>query len=272
MKKLCSVMLSLILMFAISIPVFSANDNSDSSDLQKISDGFGIPVEVLVFLDTETIQSLYQDITMNRFVSATDSYIKVVETESGDIIMEEATYEQYLMDNMSRVSTTNESSGWMRFHTTVYEVDSTTGLASCAFTWLTPPSPRMADVVGVSLRNGTTKAGTAYGFYSHTSPNDNYNYTFTSSDIRETGEGVTAEFDLRISDYVSETNDFIFLCLNFTKDGAAEGVTGTYAHQKISFTFSPSFSIDRTGVISLSSGIDIISYYAQKSGYVDIVW
>lgn len=269
MKKFCAVLLSLAVILTIPIPAFAANNNSG---LEKISDGFGIPVEVLEGLDSETIQSLYHDVTTNRLVSAADSYIKVVETESGDIIMEEASYEQYLSEKMSRVGKTDESSGWMRFQTTVYEVDSTTGLAACAFTWLTPPSPRMTDVVGISLRNGTTKAGTTNGFYSHTSPNDDYDYTFTDSDIRETGAGATATFKLRRSDYVSEANDFVFLRLNFTKDGAAEGVNGTYAHQKISIVFSPSFSIDRLGAISLSGGFNIVNYYAQDTGYVDITW
>ena len=91
-------------------------------------------------------------------------------------------------------------------------------------------------------------------------------------DIRESGEGATAKFKLRLSDYTYDTNDFAFLSLNFTKEGNSEGVNGSYAHQKVSITFSPSFSIDRVGKISLSGGFNIVSYYVQDTGYVSINW
>ena len=93
-----------------------------------------------------------------------------------------------------------------------------------------------------------------------------------AKDIRESGEGATAKFKLRLSDYTYDTNDFAFLSLNFTKEGNSEGVNGSYAHQKVSITFSPSFSIDRVGKISLSGGFNIVSYYVQDTGYVSINW
>ena len=117
-----------------------------------------------------------------------------------------------------------------------------------------------------------TQYNTTKGFYRHSSPNDNYEYTFQAKDIRESGEGATAKFKLRLSDYTYDTNDFAFLSLNFTKEGNSEGVNGSYAHQKVSITFSPSFSIDRVGKISLSGGFNIVSYYVQDTGYVSINW
>lgn len=270
MKKFLSIILSLAMIFTLSITAFAAAPSENQ--LSQISDGFGIPMDVLADLNSETIRSLYEDVSTNKFISASDSYIKIITQESGEVIMREGTYAEYLRDMSDRVNNTDESSGWMKFHTTVYEVNSTTGLASCAFTWLTPPTPRMTDVIGVSMRNGTTQYNTTKGFYRHSSPNDNYEYTFQAKDIRESGEGATAKFKLRLSDYTYDTNDFVFLSLNFTKEGNSEGVNGSYAHQKVSITFSPSFSIDRVGKISLSGGFNIVSYYVQDTGYVSINW
>ena len=86
-----------------------------------------------------------------------------------------------------------------------------------------------------------------------------------------------SQFHLLLSVFFSiicayDTNDFAFLSLNFTKEGNSEGVNGSYAHQKVSITFSPSFSIDRVGKISLSGGFNIVSYYVQDTGYVSINW
>lgn len=213
MKKFLSIILSLAMIFTLSITAFAAAPSENQ--LSQISDGFGIPMDVLADLDSETIRSLYEDVSTNKFISASDSYIKIITQESGEVIMREGTYAEYLRDMSDRVNNTDESSGWMKFHTTVYEVNSTTGLASCAFTWLTPPTPRMTDVIGVSMRNGTTQYNTTKGFYRHSSPNDNYEYTFQAKDIRESGEGATAKFKLRLSDYTYDTNDFAFLSLNF---------------------------------------------------------
>ena len=82
----------------------------------------------------------------------------------------------------------------------------------------------------------------------------------------------TANFKLRLSDYVYDTHDYAFLRFNFTKEGTSEGVNGTYAHQKLSIAFNPSFSIDRYGVISASGGFSIVNYYVQEKGYVSINW
>ena len=90
--------------------------------------------------------------------------------------------------------------------------------------------------------------------------------------MEETGAGVTANFKLRLSDYVYDTHDYAFLRFNFTKEGTSEGVNGTYAHQKLSIAFNPSFSIDRYGVISASGGFSIVNYYVQEKGYVSINW
>ena len=84
-----------------------------------------------------------------------------------------------------------------------------------------------------------------------------------------------SQFHLLLSAFFSiicVNHDFAFLSLNFTKEGNSEGVNGSYAHQKVSITFSPSFSIDRVGKISLSGGFNIVSYYVQDTGYVSINW
>lgn len=270
MKRLISTLLTVMMVFTLATPAFAIEASNDR--FTTISNAFGIPTDALYTLDSATINSLYIDAVNNTLISSNDTYVKVETTEAGDMIMYEATYNQYLQETSSRISKTDESSGWMRFHTTVFEVDSRTGQASCAFTWLTPPSPRMKDVIDVSLRQGTVNYDTANGFYTHSSPNDNYSYTFKARDMEETGAGVTANFKLRLSDYVYDTHDYAFLRFNFTKEGTSEGVNGTYAHQKLSIAFNPSFSIDRYGVISASGGFSIVNYYVQEKGYVSINW
>lgn len=270
MKRIISTLLSAMMIFTLTAPSFAIEASNDQ--FTTISNAFGIPIDALYNLDSETINSLYTDAVNNKLVSSNDTYVKIETTETGDMIMYEATYNQYLQETRSRIGKTDESSGWMRFHTTVFEVDSRTGQASCAFTWLTPPSPRMRDVIGVSLRQGTVNYDTANGFYTHRSPNDNYSYTFKASDMEETGAGVTVNFQLRISDYVNDTSDYAILRFNFTKEGTSEGVNGAYAHQKISLALNPSFSINRNGIISASGGISLVSYYIQEKGYVSINW
>ena len=270
MKKFLSVIFSLAMICTLSATAFATGPSQNQ--LSQISNGFGIPMDVLRMLDSETICSLYEDVSTNKFISASDSYIKIITKESGETFMREGTYAEYLQDISNRVNGTDESSGWMRFHTTVYEIDKTTGFASCAFTWLTPPASRILDVVGISMRNGVTRTATTEGFYTHSSPSDNYKYTFQTKDIRESGEGATAKFNLRNSDYIDQTSDFAFLSLNFTKEGNSEGINGSYAHQTFAISFSPSFSIDRNGAISISGGVNLFDYYIEESGYIDIVW
>lgn len=267
-KKCISIVISLLLIFSLSSYAYGAENT-----LEKISSGYGIPIHVLKTLDPEMIQSLYNDVTSNKLISSTDTYVKVTTSDAGDIVMEKASFKQFLNETKGKTaSNTDASSGWMKFHLTVYEINSTTGQATCAFTWLTSPSPRMKDAVGVSLRNGTVIHNTANGFYNHTAPKVNYTYDFKASDIEETGAGATAKFRLRLCNYISGITDYAFLRVNFTKEGNSEGVNGTYAHQKISISLNPSFSINRSGRISISGSTGITNNYTQETGYVSIVW
>lgn len=90
MKKFLSIILSLAMIFTLSITAFAAAPSENQ--LSQISDGFGIPMDVLADLDSETIRSLYEDVSTNKFISASDSYIKIITQESGEVIMREGTY------------------------------------------------------------------------------------------------------------------------------------------------------------------------------------
>ncbi len=276
MKKMYTLFLALSIFFSCTFSTHAMEIQTEREPLSLVSEVFGIPMDVLAFVDVEMLDSLIYAAENNEVIDSSEAYIKVTMDETGDISMSTASYQEYLRDTVGsysvNASTTDSSSGWMRFYTTVLSVNSTTGQASCSFKWLTSPSPRLKDVVGLALRNGTVKSGTANGFYSHSSPNTKYYHTFTSSEIRESGEGVTANFKLKLTDYVSEASDFAFIQTNFIKEGKSEGVTGTYAHQKFQLAVSPSFSINRQGLISISSGLKIVTYYVQDTGYVSIMW
>lgn len=269
-KKIFSIILSLVLLVSLTIPV-SAH-GSESKNLAIISEVFGIPVSILETLDADTQTSLLADATNNRLVSSAETYVKITIDENNNTIMEEASYSDYLTETKTRVSNTDETSGWMRFHTSVLEVDDTTGQATCAFTWLTPPPERFTDVVGLALAQGTVKMNTSEGFYRYVSPIESYHYDFTSADITEHGHGITCEVNLPASDYSYGTTDFIFLSTHFYKEGNSEGVVGTYAHKRLALALGLDFSIDRAGAISWSSSLSIVTYFTQESGYVSIEW
>lgn len=270
MKKILSVVLTMLMAASLVVPGFADVGNDR---LMEISEGFGIPMDVLYDLDSETVDSLYEDVANNRLVGASTSYAKIYTTESGEVVMEPASYQEYLSRSGPPKTDTDESSGWMRFYTTVYEVDDNTGLASCSYTWLTPATPRLTDVVGISLRNGTVDNDTTSGFYRHSTSNGSETNPFGAADIDEHGGGVVASFRLAGADDFSTEGDYAFIRVNFTKEGNAEGVNGSYAHQRIKFSFNPSYSIDREGWISFAGGLPNIStYYVQDCGYVSITW
>ena len=53
------------MIFTLSITAFAAAPSENQ--LSQISDGFGIPMDVLADLDSETIRSLYEDVSTNKF-------------------------------------------------------------------------------------------------------------------------------------------------------------------------------------------------------------
>ena len=55
MKKFLSIILSLAMIFTLSITAFAAAPSENQ--LSQISDGFGIPMDVLADLDSETIMN-----------------------------------------------------------------------------------------------------------------------------------------------------------------------------------------------------------------------
>lgn len=270
MKKLLCILIALAMTLSLSASAFAVESSTVS--FEEVSAAFGIPVAVLKTLDADTFNSLATDAVNNKLISSKDTYVKVTLDENRNPVMQESTFAEYFQDTHTRISNPDSSSGWMKFNTSIFEKDSTTGQASCAFTWLTPPAPRMTDVVGLALTQGTFDYGTSNGFYSHSSPNDNYTYNFTASDLHEEGHGVTASFKLHLTDYANGINDFAFLCADFAKEGTSEGVNGSYGHQSIGISINPTFSITRGGKISLAGGLNIATYYAQETGYVSIRW
>lgn len=273
MKKLLSVILCLTMMFSLSATGFAA---SATPNLNEVSQTYGIPVEVLETLDQPMLQSLINDMTNYDVVSSESKYIKIItnnKTETSRTI--EGSYEQYISEIMSPIpfiSDTDESSGWLRIHTTVIDKNNTTGQASCAFTWLTPPSPRQTDVMGLALTQGTFVHNSANGFYTHTSPNKDRTINYSSRSFDQEGHSINCKVKLELSDYLSEANDFMFLRSDFYKEGNSEGVNGVYGHKKWGLSINPSFSLSRAGVFSISGGFEFVDYYQQEKGYVSIHW
>jgi hypothetical protein len=63
----------------------------------------------------------------------------------------------------------------------------------------------------------------------------------------------------------------MFMKANIYKEGRSEGLNGTYGHQRVSMALSPSFNIDRSGVLSCV-GVNIGMTYDQFKGYTSIAW
>lgn len=268
MKKITSLLLSILMLFSLTI---SAAASPQLASLAETSEVFGIPIDILEDLDQDMLMSLREDAAKSGKISYTDTYVRVVEEADGTHMVP-STYAEYLRATQTRVSKTDESSGWMKFHTTLIEVDATTGQASGAFTWLTPPSPRMMDVVGLALANGVFDMNSANGFYRYSCPGRIEETQFIQSDIKEEGHSVSCKFQLERSDYLSDAQDFIFLRATFAKEGNSAGVNSTYGHQKLAINLNLEFSIGRNGVISCSVLPSLSTYYDQAKGYASIRW
>ena len=99
-------------------------------------------------------------------------------------------------------------------------------LVSCAVTWLTPAAPRLRDVMGITLENGTVRHNTAGGFYWHGGEAQ----AFDVADVDEFGGGATASFPLTGDENTGSEGAFMYL--SFIKEGNSEGVSAAYATRR----------------------------------------
>lgn len=159
----------------------------------------------------------------------------------------------------------------MRINTTILDYGSYAQI-SASYTWLTRPNFRLRDVLGLSITQGTVIEGTADGFYTYKTAQGTYTTDFsdTSSLFDYEGHGLVRPVALAKPDY-PVTYDFMFLKCNIYKESNSEGLNGAYGHQRLSISFTPSFNIDRSGVLSCV-GLSIGMAYDQFKGYTSISW
>jgi len=271
MKKLLSIVLSFSLIFGL-VPVTALATSLDSPDdvKQQISDVYGIPISVLDTLDQDTFDGLSNNLSEAISVSSEDTYIKITSTESGESLIAESTYQEYLHSLMSRDASKTHENAWMRIHTTIIDKGNYAQV-SAAFTWLSDLVWRGTDVVGLSITQGTFMGGTGSGFHSYKDYQGSHTVNFLLKDFSEQGHGITYKFPL--VSYVDSkvTNEFSFIQASIHKEGQSEGLNGTYGHQRLSVALVPDFSIDRSGFLSCV-GLNVGMTYDQYSGYVDTAW
>ena len=111
----------------------------------------------------------------------------ITSSEEGEPVSTESTYQEYLDSMQSKAPKSDE---WMKVHITIIEKDADCAQISAAFTWLTRPSFRMRDVMGLSIIHGTIVNGTAKGFYRYMLSNGYSNTTAYTSGFDIVGAGM----------------------------------------------------------------------------------
>ena len=122
-----------------------------------------------------------------------DIYVKITSSEDGEPVSTESTYQEYLDSMQSKAPKSDE---WMKVHITIIEKDADCAQISAAFTWLTRPSFRMRDVMGLSIIHGTIVKGTAKGFYRYMLSNGYSNTTTYTSGFDIVGAGIVHDVTL----------------------------------------------------------------------------
>jgi hypothetical protein len=266
MKRFLSIFLSTVLLLSLNAPAYA--DNLTTSTEEEISTVYGIPKSIFETLPTDIQSSLTNDIENIIDYSTQTTYIKVSHTDSGERISSQSTYQDYL--KASTLSDPDEND-WMRVQASIINKGSYAQV-SAAYTWLTRPAFRMNDVIGLSLTQGTIQDNTADGFYTYTTAKGSVTTEFsdTPSKFDYEGHGLVRKVVLAKPDY-PVNSDFMFMKANIYKEGRSEGLNGTYGHQRVSMALSPSFNIDRSGVLSCV-GVNIGMTYDQFKGYTSIAW
>lgn len=149
MKKLFSIALAFTLVLGlVPVSAFAVETETSNVTKQQVSDVYGIPMSVLDTLDEDTYNSLSEQISDALNISSGDTYVKISYTESGDSIITESTYQDFLVSSLlSRVSGTDENS-WLRIHTTIVDKGSYAQV-SAAYTWLTNNIMAAYDIIGL---------------------------------------------------------------------------------------------------------------------------
>ena len=200
--------------------------DGESDRFTEMSEAFGVPREVLSGLESETADFLYETVSSGRLTADRTDYARIYTTDAGEAVMEKADYEEYLAATASPEPDGDTSGGWVRLYTAIYETDETSALVSCAVTWLTPAAPRLRDVMGITLENGTVRHNTAGGFYWHGGEAQ----AFDVADVDEFGGGATASFPLTGDENTGSEGAFMYL--SFIKEGNSEGVSAAYATRR----------------------------------------
>lgn len=255
MKKIISILFSSILFFSFSLNAFASSNASLYSDsnhlerLNKIEQIYGVPMYVLESLDEETLNIFYTEVNTEDVISKT-SYVKFTEDSNGQITTQSFNEAEYLNEIALEKITLEDNpqtlaeNSWMKIKLTLLSRSDTVGEVSGHFTWLTRPTFRLHDVVGLVVQNGTAIKDSAAGFYTYQTSQGTVNNTWTSGFKYFIG-GVTKTQTLAKPDY-PVTSDNMFLKFQVHKNGA-EGLFGTYGHQQLSISVSsPSFELVRT--------------------------
>ncbi len=268
MKKFATILFSLIMICSLSDAVFADEQKNTDEIVQRISDVYGIALSDIELMPEEIFLRLADDIDEIDTFSANDTYWQISYDENGENVAKEATYQEYMFSTFLR--DTDESS-WMRIHTTIVDKGSKAQI-SATYTWLTKAAPRMKDVIGLSVVQGTILDNTADGFYTYsTSDGSVYtDFSKTPSAFDYQGDGLIRCVTLGKPDKTVK-GEMLFMKADIVKEGNSEGLNGSYAHQKLSISSVPSFTIDKNGIIA-SNGVNMSLNYTQFRGYTSVQW
>lgn len=274
MKKITTLLFTTILFFSFSLQSFASTGVSltpetplNDNHLGEIEKIYGIPAEVLRSLNEETINSFQTDVDPEDLSSKT-IYVMITEDNSGLSSSKAFTEFEYLKElAKEEASQLSNENSWMRIHLTLISKSSTVGEVSGNFTWLKRPAFRMKDVVGLVVQNGTVINNSANGFYSH-STSQGPSTTYWTSGFKYFIGGVTKTQTLAKPDYPVLT-DNMFIRFQIHKNGA-EGLFGTYGHQRMSLNVSnPTFELTRSSGKLKPLNFNLGLTYDQFTGYND---
>lgn len=274
MKKSFSLFLTLLLILSFSMTALAdANDSKglnfkQSDRFKEIQEIYDVPTEVLKTLDEDTLNAFITDVDPEDISSST-TYIKFSENKNGTVNTEKFTEAEYLKQKSLNADVANTS--WMKVHLVIASLNSTTAEVSGAYTWLKRPAFRMKDVVGLVVQNGTVVADSANGFYSYTTSQGASSVNWTSGFKYFLG-GATRVQNLAKPDY-PVNSDYLFMRMRIYKNGNAEGLYGTYGHQRASISVSnPIFELTRTSGKLRPLNFTLGVTYDEATDYASKLW
>ena len=269
MKKFTAVVATAAMVCSMGMPAFAAEENTvDEETKEKIAQIYLLDQETVNAMSDEDILPYLDGIETAEFVSSEEKYYKEIEDKNGEMVLVEGSKSEYQKDLQSRASTS-----WLKMTSSLSSKDSRVGIASLRCEWLVRPTLCQTDVLGLNVKQGSIAQNSQLGTYT-TYFNDGTSsvtrYLSSAFDVTNEGALVKVKLDPGYNKLV--TKHVMTASTSFYKELNSEQLVTSYLHQKVSIGFSPSFSFDAGGKLSLGGGLNLFTYFDDAYDNASISW